>query len=362
MNIRVITDDFTSASDGIAAFAGVGWACAVAFSINETQAADVVSCDTDSRILPAFDAASSVTQWVSAWRDADLLIKQFDSTLRGPVAAEIKAAWRSSSRAKLIIAPAFPDAGRTTQGGVVHVHGKPVHETAFAADLLNPVKQSNVQMLMREVGIDAHVCLPHEIIQTLQAADAVIVDAQTEADLDAIAASQAHLTDSLWCGSTGLVRAFARVLKRPAQPNPSPALRIPLSRRTLICVGSRNPVSREQAAFARSMIRDGISLMTTDDSPGDPHPQALELASRAARAVQAGACDSIIATGGETAKHIAQALHAKRLHVLRELQPGIALCALELEDQLLPFVTKAGGFGEASSLIDLALALQKLSS
>jgi D-threonate/D-erythronate kinase len=357
MKVRVITDDFTSASDGIAVFASLGWACAVAFSVHEAQALPVISCDTDSRILPAPRAAERAAHWGAAWRDSDVLIKQFDSTLRGPIAQEIKAIWQASGRTKLIIVPAFPDAGRTTQGGVVLVHGKPVAETAFANDLLNPVKQSDLRVILHDAGIAANVCLPDQITQTLRSNDAVIVDVQTETDLDAIAVT--HVSNALWCGSTGLVRAFARTLKAPHRTSKSKQIALSSSRKTWICVGSRNPVSREQKAFLAGAPLSNITLIATDDSPGDPYGQALELASKVAHAVQSGECDSIVATGGETARHIAQALQAKRLHVLRELAPGIPLCSLELADRSLPFVTKAGGFGDARSLRDLAQALQK---
>ena len=357
MKIRVITDDFTSASDGIASFASRGWPCAVAFSPTEQQTAAVVSCDTDSRVLPAARAAECVTNWVAAWHDAQLLINQFDSTLRGPVAAEIAAAWASSGRAKLIIAPAFPDAGRTTQAGVVYVNGQPVSQTAFAADPLNPVKESDLGVLLRVAGINATVCLPYQIIETLRTVDTVIVDAYTEADLDTIASIQTQIPNALWCGSTGLVRAFARVLAPVAGSAMVPGIVMAAASKTWVCVGSRNPVSVEQKEFLSTASPSGVTLITTEELLGDPCQQANQLASIVAQAVQSGQCDSLIATGGETAKHIAQALNAKRLHVLRELAPGIPLCGLELADQTLPFITKAGGFGTRNSLLELTQAL-----
>jgi D-threonate/D-erythronate kinase len=358
MTIRIITDDFTSASDGIAAFADRGWACAVAFAATEAQSAAVVSCDTDSRTLAAPQAVERVAHWAAAWKPAHLLIKQFDSTLRGPVAAEIHAAWHASGRGKLIIAPAFPDAGRTTREGLVYVHGVPVSDTAFAADPLNPVKQSNVQLLLREAGISASVCQPHRLLETLRTTDAVIVDAQTESDLDAIASLHTQTPDALWCGSTGLVRAFARTLPLPAWSGESSRITLPASRHTYVCIGSRNPVSKAQQAFLSEANLAGVTVVSTEDKASDPHLQAEQLAFKVAQAVRSGECDSIIATGGETAKHIAHALQAKRLHVLRELAPGIPLCALELEGRYLPFVTKAGGFGQAHSLRDLTQALR----
>jgi D-threonate/D-erythronate kinase len=360
MRIRVVTDDFTSASDGIAAFASSGWECAIAFSPNEQQSPNVVSCDTDSRLLPGPEAAQRVARWVIAWQDAQLLIKQFDSTLRGPVAAEISSAWKASGRAKLVIAPAFPDAGRTTKAGVVYVHGTPVSETAFAADQLNPVKQSNLAVLMRAADITAKVCQPGQIIEALRTVNVVIVDAQTESDLDTIASTQSHLPDALWCGSTGLVRAFARVFAHTNGSNKHSSLVIPPARKIWVCVGSRNPVSIEQTTFFSAAQHSGVTLITTDELPGDPHQQASQLALKIARAVQAGECDSLIATGGETAKHIALALQAKRLHVLRELAPGIPLCLLELADQSLPFITKAGGFGTRNTLSELTQAMKEL--
>jgi D-threonate/D-erythronate kinase len=360
MKIRVITDDFTSASDGIAAFASAGWACAIAFSHAELQTASVVSCDTDSRVLPAAQAAKRVASWASAWQEAQLLIKQFDSTLRGPIAAEMAAAWQASGLAKLIIAPAFPNAGRTTKDGVVYVHGKPVSQTAFAIDPLNPVKESDLGVLLLTAGIIAKVCLPHLIIETLRTVDVVIVDSRTEADLDTIASKQAQLPNALWCGSTGLVRAFARVLAPVADNDMPLSIAMPVASKTWVCVGSRNPVSIEQKAFLSNADLSGVTLIATDELSGDPHQQASHLAETVAQAVYLGQCDSLIATGGETAKHIAQALQAKRLHVLRELAPGIPLCALELADQTLPFITKAGGFGTQHCLLELTQALQKM--
>jgi D-threonate/D-erythronate kinase len=359
MKIRVIADDFTSASDGIASFASRSWPCAVAFSPTEPQTAAVVSCDTDSRVLPETQAAECAASWAAAWQDAQVLIKQFDSTLRGPVAAEIAAAWASSGRAKLVVAPAFPDTGRTTQAGVVYVHGQPVSQTAVAADPLNPVKESDLGVLLHAAGISAKVCLPHQIIETLRSVDAVIVDAHTEADLDTIASTHASIPNALWSGSTGLVRAFARVLASTTSSENSPSIVIPIASKTWVCIGSRNPVSIEQKAFLSAANLSGVTLIATDELPGDPHEQASQLASAVALAVKSGRCDSLIATGGETAKHIAQALQAKRLYVLRELAPGIPLCALELADQTLPFITKAGGFGTQHSLLELTQALQR---
>lgn len=361
MKIRIITDDFTSASDGIAAFAQLGWACSVALLPHANDAAEVLSCDTDSRLLGADEAAEQVRAWAAAWRDADVLIKQFDSTLRGPWAREVLTARQASGRRKLVIAPAFPDAGRTTVHGEVLVDGVPVSRTAFARDPLNPVTQSSLWEQLQAHGLSVPVCEPASLAATLRTHEAAIVDVRSEAELDAVARAYHHIDDVLWCGSTGLVRAFARVLPRPGKRGAEVA-RVPAAQRIWICVGSRNPVSLEQKSLVQEAAVAGLTVVGTADEPCDPHEQARALSARVATAVRDGVCDGVIATGGETARHIAQALGARKLHVLGELAPGIPLCMLALVDRPLPFVTKAGGFGEATSLLDLAGALRKLKS
>ena len=66
-------------------------------------------------------------------------MKKVDSTLRGPLAAEIEAALAASGRTRAVVAPAFPATGRTTVGGVQHLDGVPVHATRFAHDPVSPV-------------------------------------------------------------------------------------------------------------------------------------------------------------------------------------------------------------------------------
>ena len=52
------------------------------------------------------------------------LFKKIDSTLRGAVGEEIRAA--AAGRGTIIIAPAVPTQGRTVSGGQVFVHGVPL--------------------------------------------------------------------------------------------------------------------------------------------------------------------------------------------------------------------------------------------
>jgi len=50
------------------------------------------------------------------------------------IRAEIAAAFRASGRKRLVVAPAFPTAGRITQEARQYVHGVPVDQSTYAAD------------------------------------------------------------------------------------------------------------------------------------------------------------------------------------------------------------------------------------
>ncbi|RQZ18325.1 four-carbon acid sugar kinase family protein [Burkholderia sp. Bp9031] len=360
MQIRIITDDFTSALDGTASFAERGWATAVLTRPDSTACAAVVSLDTDTRENPSARDSRIVADAAQAWRDADVLVLQFDSTLRGRVALDCKMALAASGRRKLLIAPAFPSAGRTTEAGAVFVHGVPVHETEFGRDPTLPVRESDVSALFRASGIDLAVAQDAEHArELLEVCDAVVVDARTETELDAIAGRFAGRRDLLLAGSTGLVRALARGLPRPGPDRDAEYEPTPLLRHPSLVVGSLNPRSRRQLDVVRS--QSGIHVLATRDErlPAHEARQAAlhDLVTRAVNLIRSGTCDGLVVTGGETARRIVDALPALSLRVCREILPGIPLAEVRTADGTFPMITKAGGFGDDDALLACIHAL-----
>jgi len=340
--IRVIADDFTSATDALPAFAQRGWRTRVVLGerLAAPELPEVWSTDTDSRTLDDASAGGRVAAWARQWRDADILVKQFDSTLRGPVACEVLAAWRASGRGKLLVAPAFPAAGRTTVNGEVWVDGVPVAETDFSRDPQLPVRVSSVPGLFAAAGQRLHVARDAaEAISLLDRVDAVVVDASTEADLEKLIVAASQRRDLLWAGSTGLLRALAVAL--PDRQQVAPAWKG--AQCPGIVVGSFNPRSRAQLRHAEAC---GALVWATPDERGASAALTADLVDRVCDAVLAGRCDGLAVTGGETAKHIARRLQAFEIVVLREVQPGIPLCLVRTPEGEFPLVTKAGGFGD----------------
>jgi uncharacterized protein YgbK (DUF1537 family) len=67
--------------------------------------------------------------------------------------------------------------------------------------------------------------------------------------------------------------------------------------------------------------------------------------------VQENQISGIIATGGDTAHALCNALHAQALEILGEVEAGIPILRV-VGDPSLPLVTKAGGFGSTASIAD----------
>ena len=353
MRIRIITDDLTSALDGTACFAERGWDTAALIRPDSACTAEVASLDTDSREAPLAPGRDAAAKAAEAWRDADVLTLQFDSTLRGCVAHDCATALAASGQRKLLIAPAFPSAGRTTEAGRVLVNGVPVHESAFGRDPTLPVHESSIPALFRAHGIEVKVA--HDVADAcalLDAHEAVVVDARTEADLDELVDDLATRDDLLWAGSTGLLRALARRLPVPSGARNSLLPPLPVARRPWLVVGSLHPRSRRQLDVARAQCR--VNVLATSESrlSSDALPQAAlrDLILQTVNVIRSGACDGLVATGGETARRILDALPAVSLRVCREIMPGVPLAELRTAAGTFPMITKAGGFGDDEAL------------
>jgi D-threonate/D-erythronate kinase len=287
MRAGVVADDLTGALEMGALLAARGLRCLVCFGDLPAECdADAVAIDTESRHLPPEEAAVRVlhaVDWLRRW-GASRLFKKIDSTLRGPVDAEVRA---FAGDAPLVFTPAYPAMGRVVRDGKLYVHG--------AAE-----------------GASA---LPME-------------DAADESSLRDLVERQ---PDAAFAGSGGLGRAWAASLPQRSARAPH----LPAPRRVLVVCGSRHPASREQAARARST---GVHVLTTPEASMDPAEAAESIAEEAVRLERP---DLLIAFGGDTAYCVLRRLGLSSVIPVREVLPGIPLSTAEG----LAIVTKAGGFG-----------------
>jgi D-threonate/D-erythronate kinase len=239
----------------------------------------------------------------------------------------------------------------------------------------------------------------------------VIVDIAEQEDLKRLCLgfSQSNLR-VVWVGSTGMAEfvPLAFGLTSPSDtlnpnhpPDPRPALAL---------VGSASETTRGQLGYAQSkhqlkiirldparMIQNGTAAAAELERAGSDLRSAIDsgqdvalvvnssrgeiartqqigaalhltpaqvaqrivegLAQAGSWLVQEGRISGIVATGGDTANALCNALDAQALEILGEVEVGIPMMRI-LGTQSLPLVTKAGGFGSPEAMAD-ALAKVK---
>lgn len=335
--VGILADDLTSAADGAGPFVGRGLSVLVGRSCLPTASADVFAIDTGSRSAGTGTAIALTEKFSTSLKSAEILYKTVDSTLRGHVRAEIGAALKASGRKKLVFAPAFPDAGRVTRNGIQLVDGVPVDQSAYARD---PVHPATMSILADLVPSDAR--------------SVVLLDAETQHDLDTQIAAIPDPHDVLWVGSPGMAQALAtRITKERPLVIPT------TSRKVLVVVGSANPVSHDQCDRVEKV--SGITVLRTpvarvQDSSATLH----NLVQAAIRALETGDFGAVIATGGDTMEAILDGLGVHSFALCCEVEAGFPVGLSEHAGQPLILGMKAGGFGSADTLANAVKYLTKL--
>ncbi|PYG27362.1 four-carbon acid sugar kinase family protein [Pelagimonas varians] len=116
--VAILADDLTSAADGAGPFVSHGLTAHIGRQHLPSGEVDVCAIDLASRSASATDASVRVENYARDTRSTPVMLKTVDSTLRGHVHEEIAAALRGSQRRRVVFAPAFPTAGRTTVDGI----------------------------------------------------------------------------------------------------------------------------------------------------------------------------------------------------------------------------------------------------
>jgi uncharacterized protein YgbK (DUF1537 family) len=194
--LTIVADDLTGACDTGALFAARG-PVPVTVWPDPALRAPVSVVDTESRALAPADAARRVTG-VARNVARTRFFKKIDSTLRGPIGAELDALLRASSTAGALVCPALPAEHRVVVERVLTVGAVPVAETPFAEDPTFPRASgsSNVVDLLRPQLDRPLAWIPLGRVREggspltarlgRLAGMVIVADAETDADLDAL--------------------------------------------------------------------------------------------------------------------------------------------------------------------------------
>jgi D-threonate/D-erythronate kinase len=417
MNTRsmlIVADDLSGAADCAIAFAGAGRRTVVTLETSsvtntaaETDNADVIAADTDTRRLSPQDAARHTADAFNALNaPGRRLYKKIDSTLRGNWTAEVAALQPLAGLA--IVAPSFPATGRTLHEARVLVHGEPLENTE-TWKLENAGRPANVRAMLEEAGLRCESIdvdtLRGDINSLLDrikttAAQALIVDAHTGDDLKRLAQATAQLAPReqplFWVGSGGLARELAS-LPDLFDVEPREALvHEKQEGAILILVGSLSAVSERQCAMLRERARvselivppavlrvgsehtdwrawqskigdylerhlDLLVRIGRDDAFDPSEGAHLSTALAALVTPHFRHVGGLIATGGETARAMLSAAGIGSLDLLAEVEAGVAVARPCAPHPARPaIVTKAGAFGSEHALFGAWEHLQRL--
>lgn len=397
-HLTIIADDLTGAADCAARAARAGLSSAIMLDTDQFAAGsvDVASITTDSRHLSAEQAAQRVTEIIGrltasrapAARGEASWYKKIDSTLRGHIGVELAAMLDALADPLLaaVVCPAFPAQGRGLAGGHL-VHGGAAARTPHLPRLL----ESQTGLSVAAVGLATVRGGAGKLTTALNRARRngarfLVVDAVSDEDVAGVVAA-AQSAGMLLCGSAGMVGALAARLvrgRRPTAVGPSTLPDGPV----LAVVGSGSPMAHRQIAQVaasedvrvRAMAGSWVSvdLIGVQSKPvGDwlihlPTPDAgTPLEGPVARAAAANLADlahsvvqrlqpgALVVVGGDTAHFVLRGLGIRRLDVLEELEPGIALSmAIDREGVQRAVILKPGSFGDEDTLLTLMRLLR----
>jgi uncharacterized protein YgbK (DUF1537 family) len=370
--VIVIADDLTGASDTAVSFSMRGLKADVLLEWPaESVSAAVIAISTASRDIPAPEARqrlkASITQL--NLKRYPCIFKKIDSVFRGNTLDEIIAVIEEFPFDLAILAPAYPQLGRTSTDGVVNIRD-------LSGERSIPVKDSLVASGLHLSHIPSGSS-SKEIASALAKAhrgecQLVYCDAASEADLEKIVIEGRSLAvRTLWIGSAGLGHALACSLAKDEIRRPQPPPSLPTPGSIVFFAGSDHMVTKAQIDSLRE-DHEIIECSTTGGPLDDPHQDRKiylvpikretttpsHISNLFAR-MQPENISCLFMTGGDTAALVCRALGIKSLQLQDEFAPGLPRgIAVGGRFDGATVILKSGGFGDADVLSRIAGAYQ----
>ena len=372
--VGLVADDLTGATDSAVQFAAAGWPAHLlrgpgsrpqVAECGPTLLAVVTGVRAAADDVAAERTAAAVRELLA--HGCDRLYVKIDSTMRGSVAGQLRgalAAWAEKHiGAGAVLCPAFPDQGRTVAEGQVLVDGVPVARTAAAADPVTPIADSRLERLVPGAAATTLADLGSSPALS-QESPVVFVDAATEGDLVAVAASVDRLGPQ-WAaaGSAGLAGALARHWsggRSGTMAAEQPSVRI------LVGISSLHPIAlssvkrlRDAMAISGTSERTAVDVITTPTARADAATIAADFGERVAEQLSRVSYDALVLVGGDGAAATLDRVGATAVTVQSALAPGVPLGTIVGGTAHgVRVVTKSGGFGDSDSLVHIIDRLQ----
>ncbi len=340
--VAIIADDLTGALDTASPFAcrGAKTICFTnpdAIDVEAALDADVISVSTNTRHMAPHLAAEVVRAAAEKIRhhSPDIILKKIDSRLKGNVVEEVDAVASVFGFKRLLVVPAAPDIGRyVSQGAVVGA------------------------------GVDMPIAVAPRLSGSANTCD--IPDVLSSEAMATLARSILQNRTALTVCSRGLAVALAECLFADGVSQ-NIKLQIP----HLVAIGSRDPITTAQQmaicgvdSFVCVEAPEGrvaeqlptttqLLLHCTGPLQSPSNIVAKRFAEGVVRAATALKPATMLCSGGDTASAVLKALGQSCLQVVGEAAPGLPMSRVILAGREMIFISKSGGFGGPSTLLDV---------
>ncbi|MHA7286558.1 four-carbon acid sugar kinase family protein [Arthrobacter sp. MDT3-44] len=411
--VGIAADDVTGATDSVVQFSRTGWSSRLLLGEllpNSVAPGSALAVNTDARAMGTGTArqatASAIRNLVSA--GANHLYLKIDSTMRGSVGAQVVGAldaWQEQHPGCFaVVCPAYPAMGRTVEDGLLRVHGGPAESSPAGRDPVTPVPTSEFSQLLpgtTTISLSGSAERDAQALRGAAGDGVVVVNATSDDDLRALAAALVVAgPTAIPAGSAGLAAALATAWAESgavrASPEPTPAAQGP---RIVVVVSSLHDVARAQTDHLRSQLDPAdLRILQPDGSLLDQpnrlaqwaagelelpeslprvmviiSPEAVggsetlsgaaiarSLASVVQQTLARASVGALVLVGGDGARAVLDATRAQALRITGAIQEGIPVGVVEggtVAGKIV--VTKAGGFGPVSALLDTVTELTR---
>ena len=411
IRLLILADDFTGALDTGVPFRGKHTVLRFGQepgSYLKGLAPDtkVLIVDAETRHLPPKAAAAVVGRIVedAAGAGVECIYKKTDSGLRGNIGAELAAVLEYSGAKLLHFVPALPQLNRITKNGIQYIDGQKVADSVFGKDPFEPVTASKVADIIAQQS-PVRVVLPEET--GVKEQRIVLHDAETAEDLEKIARKLKSSGEThLLAGCAGFAQYIPEMLNLTTASGELPEL----PHRLITVCGSINPITLSQmdAAEAAGVPRVRLTVgqklddgwlgseqwqrdvksmeallshsgnaIVECDGLGDPEGLAacrarlklnLEQMRRRISETMGALLETFLedgleatwmVTGGDTLMAFMELADLHELTPICEYVPGVVLARVCRKGKNVYLLTKSGGFGERTLLLDLEKKLRQ---
>lgn len=252
---------------------------------------------SNSRDLSIDDAKARIRGLAETYNLSEsesLLIKKVDSTLRGNVGGEIEALL-NSGYSLAIVAIAAPHFQRKTVNGNCYVNNIPLSETEFASDPKSPIKSSRIKEILSkqtslpireytEIGQDNQV-ICDSFMQLYDLGCKIIVcDAETYDDLRSLYTASSSIDIPTVFVTTGEITTIF------TDENRKQIKSVPLSNMPLLAViGSMSATTLQQTdALLSQSNTESIDLSINNLCPGESDKYLDQITNQAVSIIESG--------------------------------------------------------------------------